>query len=144
MFGKAQLDETMRELTRRLKVSDAVPLNDLTKVIGVRTGCDITVDPYDFECSEIYGVCVSNGKRAAIRVRADALPHHFMYIACHELAHALKGDTTSGPFVHVHYRDYAPQTPAERTTENLGRALYRMCRAPDQGGAGLAAYLEAL
>ncbi len=144
MIGKTQLDETTRDLRRRLKVSNTMSIGDLAKVVGARAKRDITIDAYDFECGEIYGVCVSDGKRAAIRVRGDALPRHFMYIACHELAHALEGDTTSCPFVHVHYRDYAPRTPAERKTEDLGRALYRMCRLPDRGGAGLAAYLEGL
>jgi len=144
MFGKAQLDETTRELRHRLKVSDAVSIKDLAKVVGIKARCDITIDAYDFECSEIYGVCVSNGKRAAIRVRADALPRHFLYIACHELAHALQGDTTSRPFVHVHHRDYEPRTPTERKTEDLGRALYRLCRATEQDETGLKAYIESL
>ncbi len=144
MIGKAQLDETTRDLRRRLKVPNTVSISDLAKVVGARTKRDITIDAYDFECSEIYGVCVSDGKRAAIRVRADALPRHFMYIACHELAHALRGDTTSGPFVHVHYRDYEPRTPAERKTEDLGRALYRLCHATEQDDAGLKAYIESL
>jgi hypothetical protein len=147
MFGKAQLDETTRELRHKLNVSDAVSINDLAKVVGARAECDITIDAYDFECSEIYGVCVSNGKRAAIRVRVDALPRHFMYIACHELAHALEGDTASGPFVHVHYRDYEPRTSAERKTEDLGRALYRLCRPAvpvTLGDPGLDAYIESL
>ncbi len=53
MIGKTQLDETTRDLRRRLKVSNTVSIGDLAKVVGARAKRDITIDAYDFECGEI-------------------------------------------------------------------------------------------